>query len=50
MIDERIVKYQQGELSTEEVAQLLNDAEQDAEQRCTLLLPIVRWEKLSCPV
>jgi len=30
MIDERIVKYQQGELSTEEVAQLLNDAEQDA--------------------
>ena len=30
MIDERIVKYQQGELNTEEVGQLLSDAEQDA--------------------
>lgn len=36
MIDERIVKYQQGELSTEEVAQLLNDAEQDAELKTAL--------------
>ena len=36
MIDERIVKYQQGELSTEEVAQLLNDAEQDAELKAAL--------------
>ena len=36
MIDERIVKYQQGELSTEEVGQLLNDAEQDAELKTAL--------------
>ena len=36
MIDERIVKYQQGELSTEEVAQLLSDAEQDAELKTAL--------------
>ena len=36
MIDERIVKYQQGELSTEEVGQLLNDAEQDAELKAAL--------------
>ena len=36
MIDERIVKYQQGGLSTEEVAQLLNDAEQDAELKTAL--------------
>ena len=36
MIDERIVKYQQDELSTEEVAQLLNDAEQDAELKAAL--------------
>ena len=36
MIDERIVKYQQGELSTEEVAQLLSDAEQDAELETAL--------------
>lgn len=36
MIDEHIVKYQQGELSTEEVAQLLNDAEQDAELKTAL--------------
>ncbi|MFC2493631.1 MAG: FecR family protein, partial [Prevotella sp.] len=36
MIDERIVKYQQGELSTEEVSQLLNDAEQDAELKAAL--------------
>ena len=35
-MDERIVKYQQGELSTEEVAQLLNDAEQDAELKTAL--------------
>ena len=36
MTNERIVKYQQGELSTEEVAQLLNDAEQDAELKTAL--------------
>ena len=36
MIDERIVKYQQGELSTEEVGQLLNDDEQDAELKTAL--------------
>ena len=36
MIDERIVKYQQGELNTEEVAQLLSDAEQDAELKTAL--------------
>ena len=36
MIDERIVKYQQGELTTEEVAQLLSDAEQDAELKTAL--------------
>lgn len=36
MTNERIVKYQQGELSTEEVAQLLNDAEQDAELKAAL--------------
>ena len=36
MTNERIVKYQQGELSTEEVAQLLSDAEQDAELKAAL--------------
>ncbi|KDR50925.1 FecR family protein [Hoylesella loescheii] len=36
MIDERIVKYQQGELNTEEVGQLLSDAEQDAELKTAL--------------
>ena len=36
MTNERIVKYQQGELSTEEVGQLLNDAEQDAELKTAL--------------
>ena len=35
-MDERIVKYQQGELSYEEVAKLLNDAEQDAELKTDL--------------
>ncbi len=35
-MDERIVKYQQGELSYEEVAKLLADAEQDAELKTAL--------------
>jgi hypothetical protein len=36
MMDERIVKYQQGELSYEEVAKLLADAELDAELKADL--------------
>ena len=49
MIDERIVKYQQGELSTEEVAQLLSDAEQDAELKSALtdLLNVSDLDKLN---